>query len=199
MDESETETSAYWQVHLKQFRDFLKKERVAVDRATGLRDFIPAGQIKGYLCEAGRLKKLLHELFGTSEHDWRALEIVERYSVVFAILVYIYEGRHIINCLDHDSQGDDRLPFSLCPEDFPEALWDNFRAAQPRFCAATFTKRSQPTYGEERRLPFLEKVAIGLGGSADVYRVRIHPNHNKLHSNNSQVSGSRDYETRDPK
>lgn len=198
MDESETETSAYWRIHLKRFKDFLEKERVAVDKALGLKDFIPAGEIQGYLREPGRLKNMLYELFGHTNYDWRASDIVERFSVVFAILVYIHEGHHIINCLDHDSQRDDRLPFSACPEDFHNALWDKFRATQPRFCAATFRKRSQPVYGDEQRLPFLEKVVLGSGGSAEVFRVRIHANHNKLHNSGSQVSGSRDHGTIDP-
>ena len=166
----------------------MKKERVNGDHTIETADFIPAGEIKAYLREGGRLNEILAALLEEPEDGHCANEIIQFYSVVFAILVSIDRGRYITNFLKHESLRDNHLPFTVCPPRFPEAIFDEFWHAQPRFCAATFYKGSQQVYDNERRLPYLEKKRIGEGGSADVYRVRIHCDYNKLHGSGSQVS-----------
>lgn len=172
-----------------EFKDFLEQERVTGEHTAGISDFIPAGDIKAYLCEGGKLNEILSVLFVNPPYKpWQAEQIIHHFSVVFAILVSINRGHDILNFLKYDSLRDSRLPFTVRPQRFPEAIFDDFRVAQPRFCAATFTERSWNEFEDERRLPYLEKKLVNGGGSAEVYRVRIHPNHNKLHGSGSQVS-----------
>jgi hypothetical protein len=193
MDQSETRAYS-WEPPVVEFRDFLKKERVTGEHTDEIIDFVPAGEIKAYLCEGGRLKEILAALFGSDKYNgWEADQIIHFFSVVFAILVSINKGHHILGFLEHDSLRDNHLPFAARPPRFPEAFFDAFSNAQPRFWAATFTERSLHVFEDERRLPYLEKkrVSVNEGGSADVYRVRIHPNHNELHGSGSQVSRNR--------
>lgn len=162
------------------------------DYTAGLDDFVPAGEVEAYLRQSGKLRAILNALFGDGGGDIDARQILTRYSVVFAILVSVDHGEYIGNFLPYDSLCDARLPFSDRPARFPlvhggsNVLFDRFQAAQARFCASKFTG-GHHKFEREERLPFLEKKLVGEGGSAKVYRVKIHAKHDDLHRPGSLV------------
>ena len=182
------------------FYAWIKNPRVAScqdDDTADLDDFIPAGAVQEYLREdPSRLTSVFTALFGSEDSRWRgrASEIVNHYSVVFAILVSIDYGEYILNFLPHETLCDEKLPFEARPQKFPWGppdsveLFDRFQKAQSRFCAVKFHRNSTPEFDESRPLPFLSKELIGEGGSAKVYKVQIHASHDMLQSSTANVS-----------
>lgn len=158
----------------------------------GLQDFIPAGEVAAYLHHPGRLQAILVALFGDDGGHIVPRELRARYSVVFAILVSIDHGKYIGNFISHDALCDARLPFTERPKRFPldqgapDVFFEKFSAAQARFCAPKFTEGHHKFEWDER-LPFLEKMFIDDGGSAKVYRVKLHAEHDQLHRPQSSV------------
>lgn len=162
------------------------------DYTAGLDDFVPAGEVEAYLREPGKLTDILGALLGDDDDEIDAQQLVDRYSVVFAILVAIDHGAYIGRFLPHESLRDARLPFAERPRRFPnqgvsDTFFQQFQIEQARFCAP---KIYEGTYKFEReeRLPFLERKLVGEGGSAKVYRVKLHANHDYLNGPKSPVS-----------
>jgi hypothetical protein len=182
------------------FYAWIKNPRVAIaqyEDTAGLDDFIPAGEVQAYLCEdPSRLTAILTALFGSEDSRWRGRmrEIVNRYSVVFAILVSIDHGQHILNFLPYEILCDDRLPFEARPAKFPWApsdsgeLFDRFQEAQSRFCAVMFNRNSTPVFDDGQPMPYLSKELLDEVGSAKVYKVQIHASHDMLQSSSASVS-----------
>lgn len=161
-----------------------------------LDDFVPAGEVQAYFRkDPSRLTGVLNALFGSEDSRWRghAHEIVDHYSVVFAILVSIGYGEYILNFLPHETLCDDKLPFEVRPTKFPWAhldsdeMFDRFQKAQLRFCAVRFHRNSTHEFDDSRPLPFRSKELIGEGGSAKVYKVEIHGSHDMLQSPGTEV------------
>ena len=163
------------------------------DYTAGLDDFVPAGEVEAYLRQPGKLREILSALFKNGGDEIDARQLITRYSVVFAILVSIDCGAYIGTFLPHDALCDARLPFHERPKRFPsgqgvsDALFDKFQTAQARFCAPKFTE-GHHNFERDERLPFLEKKFIGEGGSAKVYRVKVHAKHDLLDRPETPVS-----------
>lgn len=185
---------ANWKPPLQEFKAWIWEERVTGSENTDdLEDFIPAGDVRAYLHQPGKLKEILTALFGESGRHINLVRLKARYSVVFAILVSIDRGEYIGNFIHHDALSDARLPFAERPTRFPldrgapdqeDAFFDHFSAVQARFCAPRF----EPGYykfEKEERLPFLKKVFLDDGGSARVFRVELHAEHDFLHESPS--------------
>ena len=183
------------------FYAWIKKPRVASaqdEDIAGLQDFIPAGEVQAYLREdPSRLADILTALFGSEDRRWRgrAKEIVDHYSVVFAILVSIGHGEYILNFLPHqETLCDKKLPFETRPTKFPWApsdsveLFDRFQEAQSRFCAVKFERNTTPEFDDSQPLPYLSKELLDEGGSAKVYKVQIHASHDLLQNSANNVS-----------
>lgn len=187
--------------HLPAVQDFyvwIKDARVATSPNNDLDDFIPAGAVQAYLREdPSRLTAIFTALFGSEDSRWRGRtsEIVNWYSVVFAILVSIGYGNHILNFLGHETVCDEKLPFEVRPNRFPyepsdsyeDEMFDRFQKAQLRFCAVKFHRNSTNEFDDSRPLPFLSKELIDEGGSAKVYKVEIHGSHDMLQSSSTEV------------
>ena len=154
------------------FYTWINNPRVAScqdDDTAGLDDFIPAGEVQAYLREdPSRLTSVLTALFRSEDSLWRgrASEIINHYSVVFAILVSIDYGEYILNFLPHETLCDEKLPFEARPQKFPKGpsdsveLFDRFQKAQMRFCAVKFHRNSKHEFDGSRPLPFLSKELI---------------------------------------
>ena len=181
---------------VQEFYAWIKAPRVATSQYSGLDDFIPAGEVQAYLRkDPSRLTAILTALFGSEDSRWhgRKNEILNRYSVVFAILISIDHGEYILNFLPHETLCDEKLPFEARPIRFPWApsdsveLFDRFQEAQSRFCAVNLQRNSTHEFDDSRPLPFLSKEPINEGGSAKVYKVQIHGSHDKLQSSSAEV------------
>lgn len=162
------------------------------DYTAGLDDFVPAGEVEEYLRRPGKLRDILSALFKDGGDDIDARQLVNHYSIVFAILVSIDCGAYIGNFLTHDSLRDTRLPFVERPRRFPEqgvsdVFFQRFKDEQARFCAPKFDE-GHHKFEQDERLPFLEKKFVGAGGSAKVYKVKLHAMHDYLSGPESPVS-----------
>jgi hypothetical protein len=189
------EPQATWKRPLQEFKTWIRRERVTASQGectTDLEDFVPAGEVEAYLSESGRLRAIIAALFPNGYDDTETRKIKRSYSIVLAILVSIDHGEYIDNFLPYDFLCDTRLPFTERPRKFPigrgtpDTLFERFQRAQVRFCAAKFT-RGHHIFEAEERLPFLERTFVGQGGSAKVYRVKIHTEHDSLREPPSQV------------
>lgn len=197
--------STYHHPAIQAFCTWIKEPRIkqpcvaiARDKDTvGLDDFIPAGEVQEYFRkEPARLTAILAASFGSQDNRWRGRtkEIVNSYSVVFAILVFIGHGEYILNFLPHETLGDDRLPFETRPHKFPctpsdsVQLFDRFQQAQSRFCAVNFKRNTTPEFDDSRPMPYLSKELLDEGGSAKVYKVQIHAAHDLLQAATANVS-----------
>lgn len=189
------EAQPNWTQPLHDFKKWIWKERVAGsqgDYTAGLDDFVPAGEVEAYLRQPGKLREILSALLKDDSDDIDAQQLVDRYSVVFAILVCIDYGAYIGNFLPHESLRDARLPFVEKPRRFPDqglsdAFFQQFQREQARFCAPKIYE-GHHEFEKDERLPFLEKKCVGAGGSAKVYRVKLHASHDYLGRPESQVS-----------
>jgi hypothetical protein len=185
------------------FYVWIKNPRVAItedEDPAGLDDFIPDGEVQAYFREdSSRLPAILTALFGSEGSRWRGRtnEIATRYSVVFAILVFIGYGEHILNFLGHETLCDEKLPFEVRPNKFPwepsdsDELFDRFQKEQLRFCAVRFHRNTTHEFDDSRPLPFLSKELIDEGGSAKVYKVQIHGSHDMLQGPCTEVRSLR--------
>ena len=189
------EAQPNWTKPLHDFKKWIWRVRVPGsqgDYTAGLDDFVPAGEVEAYLRQPGKLGEILGALFGDGDDDIDAQQLVDRYSVVFAILVAIDYGTYIGRFLPHESLVDAKLPFDDRPRTFPDqgvsdTFFQQFRIKQARFCASKIYEGNRKIPWEEH-LPFLEKELVGEGGSAKVYRVKIHANHDFLSKPESPVS-----------
>jgi hypothetical protein len=184
---------------VQEFYAWIKDSGVAITQdknTSGLDDFVPAGEVQAYFRkDLSRLTAVLNALFGSEDSRWRGHvnEIVDHYSVVFAILVSIGYGEYILNFLPHETLCDDKLPFEVRPTKFPrphldsDEIFDHFQKAQLRFCAVKFHRNSTHEFDDSRPLPFLSKELIDEGGSAKVYKVEIHVSHDMLQSPSTEV------------
>lgn len=189
---------ANWRQPLQDFQAWIWRERVTGsqdDYTAGLEDFIPAGEVAAYLRQPGKLTGILTALFGDNRDHIDPRQLLNRYSVVFAILVSIDHGQYIGNFTPHDALCDARLPFTERPKRFPldqgssNLFYERFATAQARFCAPKFTE-GHCEFEAEERLPFLEKEFIDDGGSAKVYRVKLHAEHDLIHRPQSSVASA---------
>ena len=107
----------------------------------------------------------------------------------FATLLMIDEGSHIRTIYDRRSLSDLSIPSKgPAPEGFPisangpnnQNMWERFKSQQKIFKPATIGKTSQKI-DPECILPitFIEEIEKS-GGSADTFKIAIHPAYNRL-------------------
>ena len=195
---------------LRKFSEWLSFPRV---KHTGIKDFVPDGEIDAYLRrDHTGLKEILAVLFPNESDRPSADHILQFCLLVFAILVSSGDGDWIGMFLKHKPLYDSSLPFrmdgteseiddavqmtytvplahapfdtsltgaatSRSSDGFPRSLFERFRASQARFCAPKFTEGHSYRFDADTILPYLERQLIGEGGGAEVYRVKVHANH----------------------
>lgn len=135
-----------------------------------------------------KLNDVLAALFRPQDPPDLAEVIVQRYTAVFSILLYIGKGTFIEHFAEHSSLDDGHLPLdpSSKPVFFPRSsggdLFERFCRQQWRFCCPTFRQNhlNNEHFHEERILPILSKERLGQGGSAVLHKIRLYDEYNEL-------------------
>ncbi|KAK5561121.1 hypothetical protein LTR46_001431 [Exophiala xenobiotica] len=152
--------------------------------------FMPQNTLKQYLSQKNRLRDLLKALFDPEDLPVYVspTSILAKCISVFVILVRIRKGKYIQEFLRHRELFDHQLPFRTRPLDFPsssndEPFFDDFCKEQWRFCAHTFSDgEDNIRISEPCILPILTKESLEEGGTADLFKVTLHADYDKLQS-----------------
>lgn len=150
------------------------------------RSFMPLPDLKAYLKAENRTFKLLGALYFEREHQV-IIEILEKYYIrVFTILILIGKGRYIEHFVQHQNLRDPQLPFLEKPAHFPTdpndpLFWESFYKNQFAFCAHYFRFNENYTKLEDLCiLPITSKEILGQGGSAAIYKIKLHSYYDQL-------------------
>lgn len=159
------------------------------------RAFIPLTVVEEHFREDSnaRLKELLAAVFPPNDFPNGSPvdpdEIFENYIRIFCILVEIGKGR-FIEFFSSWGYGDTMLPFD--PDHIPAAsqfpidtsdpeIYQKFCNKQWRFCAPDLkSPMTNVRYHPNRILPIIGKERIAGGGSAILYKIKVHSSYNKL-------------------
>jgi hypothetical protein len=188
-----------WEPAIVKFFEFVNKESVfeIVDPAdeTTKRPFMPLITIQRYLDQNSyqNLNAILKVLFPGEYINPK--EIVPRYTRVFCTLLYSEHGHYIKQFKRHNQLKDVNLPFHpdnppnnlLPPTPGLAMLWHDICNAQWRFSAPEleFPVPNLP-FEEERVLPITYKKRLDGGGTATLWLIKLHPDYNKLISDESK-------------
>jgi len=120
--------------------------------------------------------------------------IVKGYIAVFCTLLYTRKGRHIKNFVEYKLD-DGLLPFwpTHPPPNFPnssdQSFFEKFCEQQWRFCCPILSRDSlyNSHFSENRVLPIADKQRVGAGGSAELFKIRIHDGYNQLHLGDTMI------------
>lgn len=151
------------------------------------RPFIPDPDVEAYFEDIRSIRKLVAALFpnGAAPHV-DPERIRKKYAKVFLILLLTGNGQFIGLFLREDSLCDRYLPFRSRPARFPQSTADTdffkyFYHQQWEFCAPIFQYGIDLQFDEKDLiLPIISKEKIGGGGSAIVYKIKLHPAYDKL-------------------
>ncbi|KAL9092793.1 MAG: hypothetical protein Q9165_004211 [Trypethelium subeluteriae] len=148
--------------------------------------FIPSDELRTYL-DKHCLRKILKEVLAPGPKSLVEIDAVEEsYRKVFAILLHIKKGHLITEFIKHPALTDTNLPFRKRPDEFPHAAgtepdyFETFSRVQWMFCAPILRYYNNRHWEPHRVLPIVESEKIGHGGSAETYKIRLHPSHNGL-------------------
>ncbi|KAF2116786.1 hypothetical protein BDV96DRAFT_34877 [Lophiotrema nucula] len=173
---------------LDDYDQWIRQKRIEGFSSDGQRqDFVPLSALTGYLKRTGHVKELLKAV--TNTHNSVHAETVRDESPrVFTILLRIGKGSWIDHFSSHPRDLSDRaLPF---PEQKPGVLsgfddesYKKLRAEQWSLCSPVLTPQDFrygfPLFPEEI-LPFVTVRRINKGGSAELFEIEIHPDHDRL-------------------
>lgn len=154
--------------------------------AVATRPFMPLSQLDKYLREGNRTKRLLQALFHPGQPPIEPEDVWQNCIIVFSILLLIGKGPFISEFIQHEELWDVKLPFSLRPSRFPpspdgDRFFDSFFQQQWQFYPHTFRQNVINAQVEnERVLPILDKQLLGEGSSAFIYKIKLHPDYDKL-------------------
>lgn len=155
--------------------------------ATPTGRFLPLPDLKAYLNAEKRIIKLLRALYHEREDQVIDIDILEKWYIrVFTILILIGKGRYIEHFSQHHNLRDPQLPFLEKPAHFPidpndPYFWQSFYDIQFAFCAHYFRyNENQAKLEDLCILPILSKEVLGQGGSAAIYKIKLHPYYDQL-------------------
>lgn len=172
-------------VYHPEITDFIKW--VEAESIGGVNDpFMPLSKLERYLKEGNRTERLLRALFVTDKPPIKPEEVWRNCMSVFSILLLIGRGTFILYFVQQDQLWDVKLPFSSRPSRFPLAaddygFFESFFQKQWRFSAHTFRQHVfKAQLEKERVLPIVDKQLLGDGSSALTYKIKLHPDYDKL-------------------
>ncbi|KIX03656.1 uncharacterized protein Z518_07209 [Rhinocladiella mackenziei CBS 650.93] len=150
--------------------------------------FMPQKRLTEYIRQGTRLRNLLKELFSPTDPPVHVEPdaILKNCTAVLAILVRIEYGRYIEEFVRHRELFDNHLPFLTMPANFPRSnnegvFFKKFDEEQWRFCAHIFSRaRIDDQISASYILPITSKEKIAEGGTANVFRIQIHPDYDEL-------------------
>lgn len=147
--------------------------------------YLPDPAREEFFQDDGRVRRILDAVLEPEDRHLVRLETLRNdYSKVFLTLLSIRRGWAIAHLITQPRFSDSHLPFEN-RDSFPsplsdDAFFDEFYKKQWMFCAPTLTYRHWYEWEPERILP-VEYKALGRGGSAKTFLMRVHPAHNALH------------------
>lgn len=151
------------------------------------RYFLPLPDLRAYLKAENRITNLLAALQVENPHNRSLTETLgNHYIKVFTILILIGKGRYIEYFVQHHDLRDSKLPFLVKPADFPiepnyPKFWESFYEQQFILCPHVFEAHANHLKLEDPRiLPIISKTVLAQGGSAFVYKIKLHPYYDKL-------------------
>ena len=150
------------------------------------RPFMPLPDLETYLKAHKRTSRLLHALYFEREHHVLVEYLEKWYIRVFTILILIGKGRYIEHFVQHPNLRDTRLPFLEKPTHFPidpndPSFWVSFYEKQFAFCAHCFGQNENYIKLEDLCvLPITSKEPLARGGSAAIYKIKLHSYYDQL-------------------
>lgn len=134
-----------------------------------------------------RLTEILTALFPDNDTIYPEDIYPERLAV-FCTLLKISKGRWIEHFKQYDTLNDTKLPFNPDnpPADWPKApeypnFLQKFCEEQWAFCVPIMRRPFvERRFHENQVLPIVFKKALGTGSSANLWRIKLHPAHNQL-------------------
>lgn len=169
---------------LEQYANWLKANRaVGFSCDGGQALFVPLGAPQKYLKQAGHIRQLLAAV---TKSTIRFNTVRDYLPNTFTILLLIGKGTYIEHFLNLGDFSDSKLPLApQQPDGFAcldEASFQEFQAQQWQFCAPLFDSRllSCPTLSPDCILPITSKRRIAEGGSAFIYEIGLHSDHDRL-------------------
>ncbi|KIW14937.1 hypothetical protein PV08_07724 [Exophiala spinifera] len=158
-----------------------------VDAAGACARFMPTKDLREYIKDKYRLRDILKALFEPEDPPTNVspAAILTSCTSVFAILIRIQKGAYISEFLRHGELFDNHLPFLTKPPAFPSVpnddFFDRFCKEQWRFCAHTFKDGYDDLHiSNSYILPILKTETLVEGGAADVQKVTLHPEYDKI-------------------
>lgn len=152
--------------------------------------FMSLPDLQIYLKTENRTTKLLRALSVEGVHQGRIQHLEKYYIRVFIILILIGKGRYIEHFVQHANLRDPHLPFLEKPRHFPvdptdppfsDSFFESFFEKQFSFCPHLFGYNENSLKLEDRCvLPIVSKEVLGHGGSAAIYKIKLHPHYDEL-------------------
>lgn len=172
---------------IQDFHQWMTDSVVEGVQGAGKASFLPISALIARF-ETRYLGKLKKWVYGSSSSNFHVKSIRDQgYCKVFCILLEIGKGEYIDYFLQHPSLCDSKLPFApeSLPPKFPVQADDpNFFAKfcdkQWLLCAPEFRNTLKSSYRKEEVLPIIEKTYITQGGSAQIYRIKLHEAYDKF-------------------
>ena len=151
------------------------------------RTFIPYSCVDAYLNEDDRVESLLRAIFPDADPGKLpdADTIRKNHLRNLCILLSISKGRFITNFIEYELI-DSKLPHEDRPRHFPVdsgdiKFWNSFFERQWEFSAREFTCGiGLHIDAKEWILPIIEMEEIGDGGSAVIYKIKLHDDYDSL-------------------
>lgn len=162
---------------------------LAADQTTS---FVPFSAIASYFGNLPRLRGILQAIFEPDDHNLDVEQIQAGYPRVLCILICINRGRYISHFAQFETLSDIHLGWSQIPSEFPlTATNDSFVAEFLReqwiFCIPSITSVTTRQLAKESIWPVNSKEKIASGVSADIYKIFIHKDYDKLPLDHHEV------------
>jgi hypothetical protein len=161
-----------------------------------LNSFTVRDRVREYLegNDHERMNQIIADLFPRGDGIWWN-DILPDNIAVFCTLLKISKGQWIKHFRRHDSLSDARLPFDprSHPPNWPEDTGDpdflrKFCKEQWKYCVPVFRQPFMDKhFPKQTILPIVYKKSLSSGGSATLWRIRLHPAYNKLLSEADKV------------
>ncbi|KAF2265882.1 kinase-like protein [Lojkania enalia] len=156
--------------------------------------FVPLAATHTYLKRAGHVK---HLLTAVTRSTIQPGGVRESFPKIFTILLLIGKGSFIEDFLNSSELSDSSLPLFQKPRGLRclnDVEFQQFQEQQWIFCAPLFDARllHGVHYSPSYILPITSKREIAEGGSAVVFEIALHPDHDRLgrQDNTSSLSPS---------
>ena len=150
------------------------------------RTFVPYTCIDAYLNSDGRLESLIRAIFPDVDPGKLpdAETIRESHLKVFCILLSIAKGRYITHFIENWLT-DSKLPHQDRPKFFPvdsrdAKFWESFYDRQWEFSVTKFAYNTGLHFDARWILPIIEMEEMGGGGSAVIYKIKLHEDYDSL-------------------